>query len=99
MEPNNKKYVIEVEPALEAKDGRPSMGPVYRSIFAKDGFPPPIDGLDSCWDIFRYSLDRFACFFIFNICICMYLLKLLFILMDQCYGAFSYIMVLFLYLN
>lgn len=48
-----KKYTVEVEPAVEAKDGRPSMGPVYRSVFAKDGFPKPIDGLDSCWDVFR----------------------------------------------
>nr|XP_043612785.1 long chain acyl-CoA synthetase 4-like [Erigeron canadensis] len=54
-----KKYIIEVEPGIEAKDGRPSMGPVYRSIFAKDGFPPPIDGLDSCWDIFRMSAEKY----------------------------------------
>lgn len=49
----SKKFIVEVEPAIEAKDGKPSMGPVYRSVFAKDGFPPPIDGLDSCWDVFR----------------------------------------------
>lgn len=49
-----KKYVIEVEPAVEAKDGKPSLGPVYRSFAAKDGFPPAVQGLDSCWDIFRY---------------------------------------------
>ncbi|GJY44995.1 long chain acyl-CoA synthetase 4-like protein [Tanacetum coccineum] len=55
----DKKYIIEVEPALEAKDGRPSMGPVYRSVFAKDGFPSPIDGLDSCWDIFRMSAEKY----------------------------------------
>lgn len=48
-----KKFLIEVEPAKEAKDGRPSIGPVYRSIFAKDGFPEAIEGMDSCWDIFR----------------------------------------------
>lgn len=48
------KYLIEVEKAKEAKDGKPSQGPVYRSLFAKDGFPPPIPGLDSCWDVFRY---------------------------------------------
>ena len=49
----DKKFIVEVEPAVEAKDGKPSLGPVYRSVFAKDGFPPPIDGLDSCWDVFR----------------------------------------------
>ncbi|XP_062074556.1 long chain acyl-CoA synthetase 4-like [Humulus lupulus] len=53
-----KKYIFEVEKAKEAKDGRPSMGPVYRSVFAKDGFPPPIEGLDCCWDVFRISVER-----------------------------------------
>lgn len=48
-------FLVEVEKAKEANDGRPSMGPVYRSVFAKDGFPPPIDGMDSCWDVFRYE--------------------------------------------
>lgn len=49
------KYIVEVEPGKPAKDGKPSIGPVYRSIFAKDGFPAPIAGLDSCWDIFRFD--------------------------------------------
>nr|GEV49596.1 long chain acyl-CoA synthetase 4-like [Tanacetum cinerariifolium] len=53
-----KNYTVEVEPAVQAKDGRPSMGPVYRSIFAKDGFPKPVEGLDSCWDIFRMSVEK-----------------------------------------
>ncbi|KAI3522482.1 hypothetical protein L1887_00299 [Cichorium endivia] len=57
MEPE--KYIVEVEPAIEAKDGKPSMGPVYRSLFAKDGFPPPIDGLNSCWDIFRMAVEKY----------------------------------------
>ena len=35
-----KKYVVEVEAGREAKDGKPSVGPVYRSITCKDGFPP-----------------------------------------------------------
>uniref|UniRef100_A0A5B6Z3F2 Long-chain-fatty-acid--CoA ligase n=1 Tax=Davidia involucrata TaxID=16924 RepID=A0A5B6Z3F2_DAVIN len=54
-----KKFIIEIEPAKEAKDGKPSMGPVYRSVFAKDGFPSPIEGLDSCWDIFRMSVEKY----------------------------------------
>ncbi|XP_071707321.1 long chain acyl-CoA synthetase 4-like [Rutidosis leptorrhynchoides] len=56
---DQKNFIVEVEPAIEAKDGRPSMGPVYRSVFAKDGFPSPIDGLDSCWDIFRLSAEKY----------------------------------------
>ncbi|KAJ7952141.1 Long chain acyl-CoA synthetase [Quillaja saponaria] len=53
-----KRYIFEVEKAKEAKDGKPSIGPVYRSLFAKDGFPAPIEGLDSCWDVFRMSVER-----------------------------------------
>ncbi|XP_028057391.1 long chain acyl-CoA synthetase 4-like isoform X2 [Camellia sinensis] len=54
-----KRFVFEVESAKEAKDGRPSIGPAYRSVFAKDGFPPPIQGLDSCWDIFRMTVEKY----------------------------------------
>lgn len=53
-----KRYIIEVEKAKEATEGTPSFGPVYRSLFAKDGFPPPIEGLDSCWDVFRLSVEK-----------------------------------------
>lgn len=54
-----KRFIIEIEKALEGMDGRPSRGPVYRSIFAKDGFPPPVEGMDSCWDIFRMSVEKY----------------------------------------
>lgn len=47
------KYLLEIEKAKKAANGRPSVGPVYRSIFAKDGFPPPIEGMETCWDVFR----------------------------------------------
>ncbi|OVA05727.1 AMP-dependent synthetase/ligase [Macleaya cordata] len=55
----NNKFIIEIEKAKESKDGRPSMGPVYRSLFAKDGFPPPVEGLESCWDVFRISVEKY----------------------------------------
>ncbi|XP_074573623.1 long chain acyl-CoA synthetase 4-like [Curcuma longa] len=53
------KHLVELEKGREAVDGRPSVGPVYRSAFAKDGFPPPVPGVDSCWDIFRLSAEKF----------------------------------------
>ncbi|XP_059441939.1 long chain acyl-CoA synthetase 4 [Corylus avellana] len=53
-----KKFLVEVEKAKEAKDGRPSTGPVYRSLFAKGGFPEPIGGMESCWDVFRMTVER-----------------------------------------
>lgn len=52
-----KKYIFQVEEGKEGSDGRPSVGPVYRSIFAKDGFPDPIEGMDSCWDVFRWDFS------------------------------------------
>lgn len=52
-------YLIEVEKGKEARDGRPSVGPVYRSVFAKDGFPPPVPGLESCWDVFRITVEKY----------------------------------------
>ena len=51
---NLKKYNYKVEEGKEGFDGKPSIGPVYRSIFARDVFPPPAPpGIDTCWDIFR----------------------------------------------
>lgn len=47
------RFVFEVEKAREAAEGRPATGPVYRSVLARDGFPPPADGMESCWDVFR----------------------------------------------
>ncbi|KAI3493400.1 hypothetical protein L1887_41789 [Cichorium endivia] len=52
------KYVVEIEKAKEAKGGRPSVGPVYRNVLAKDGFRPLTDGVNSCWDVFRLSVEK-----------------------------------------
>ncbi|KAJ8616315.1 hypothetical protein MRB53_035687 [Persea americana] len=52
------KYLLEIEKAKKAANGRPSVGPVYRSIFAKDGFPPPIEGMETCWDVFCLSVKK-----------------------------------------
>ncbi|KAH9620815.1 hypothetical protein KSS87_015122 [Heliosperma pusillum] len=54
-----KKYVVEVEKAKKAKNGKPSIGPVYRSVVAKDGFPSLLSGMETCWDIFRISVEKF----------------------------------------
>ncbi|KAJ6832722.1 long chain acyl-CoA synthetase 4-like [Iris pallida] len=50
--------LVEIEKGSSGADGRPSVGPTYRSALAKDGFPPPIPGLDCCWDIFRRSVEK-----------------------------------------
>ncbi|CAH8360106.1 unnamed protein product [Eruca vesicaria subsp. sativa] len=54
-----KKLIFQVEEGREGSDGRPSVGPVYRSVFAKDGFPEPIEGMDSCWDVFRMAVEKY----------------------------------------
>ncbi|XWS38236.1 hypothetical protein CRYUN_Cryun19dG0113600 [Craigia yunnanensis] len=54
-----KSYIIEVEEGKAASDGKPSIGPVYRSYFAENGFPAPIPGMESCWDIFRMSVEKY----------------------------------------
>ncbi|KAH7841077.1 hypothetical protein Vadar_025249 [Vaccinium darrowii] len=43
---------------VEATDS-PSIGPVYRSVLAKDGLTPPVQGIDSCWDLFRLSVEKY----------------------------------------
>ncbi|KAJ4950151.1 hypothetical protein NE237_026983 [Protea cynaroides] len=55
----SEKYIFEVEAGKEAKDGRPSVGPVYRSVLAKDGLACPPEGLESCWDVFRLSVEKY----------------------------------------
>eukprot|EP00250_Pteridium_aquilinum_P007552 c1723_g1_i1 orf=521-2539(-) len=56
---NLKYYNCKVEEGKEASDGKPSVGPVYRSILAKDSFPPPPPpGVDTCWDVFSVSVKR-----------------------------------------
>lgn len=52
------KFLVEVEKGREGNGEAPSVGPAYRSVFAKDGFPPPVPGMENCWDIFRMSVER-----------------------------------------
>lgn len=55
-----KKFIIEIEKAREAKDGKPSVGPVYRNAIVEDGFRLLPQGLDSCWDSFRQSVEKYS---------------------------------------
>ncbi|KAG9136912.1 hypothetical protein Leryth_020012 [Lithospermum erythrorhizon] len=45
-------YIVKVEEAREGANGKPSAGPVYRCIYAKDGLMELPTGLDSPWDLF-----------------------------------------------
>ncbi|KAL0426112.1 UNVERIFIED_CONTAM: Long chain acyl-CoA synthetase 4 [Sesamum radiatum] len=58
---SKKKQVhLEIEEAKEAKDGKPSVGPVYRNVLVKDGFRPLPQGLESCWDSFCQSVKKYS---------------------------------------
>jgi len=47
-------YTVKVEEGRPAtSDGRPSVGPVYRCIYAKDGLMELPSGLESPWEFFR----------------------------------------------
>ncbi|KAK8956150.1 Long chain acyl-CoA synthetase 4 [Platanthera guangdongensis] len=51
------KFLLEVEKGREEMARRHHRA-AYRSVFAKDGFPPPVPGMENCWDIFRMSVER-----------------------------------------
>jgi len=46
-------FTVKVEEGRPATDGNPSAGPVYRSIYAKDGLLEVPSDLESPWDFFR----------------------------------------------
>jgi long-chain acyl-CoA synthetase len=46
------RFIVKVEEGVPGSEGVPSKGPVYRSVLAKDGFPPLPEGLSTTWDLF-----------------------------------------------
>ena len=46
-------FAVAVEEGREGNNGKPSVGPVYRNILAKNGFPKPDPDLTTTWDSFR----------------------------------------------
>nr|AJQ20633.1 Long-Chain Acyl-CoA Synthetase [Salvia miltiorrhiza] len=55
----SKKFIIEIEKAREDLHGKPSVGPVYRNAIVRDGFRPLPRGLESCWDSFCQSVEKY----------------------------------------
>ncbi|KAM7470726.1 hypothetical protein LguiA_008909 [Lonicera macranthoides] len=51
-------YAVKVEESRPAADGKPSAGPVYRCIYAKDGLLELPAGMESPWDFFSESVKR-----------------------------------------
>ncbi|XP_040364085.1 long chain acyl-CoA synthetase 2 isoform X2 [Rosa chinensis] len=52
------QFAVKVEEARPAADGRPSAGPVYRSIYAKDGLLELPEGFESPWQFLSDSVKR-----------------------------------------
>ncbi|XP_061366195.1 long chain acyl-CoA synthetase 1-like [Gastrolobium bilobum] len=50
-----KSFAAKVE---EGRDGKPSVGPVYRNLLSKNEFPPLDPDLSTAWDIFSVSVKK-----------------------------------------
>ncbi|XP_012836994.1 PREDICTED: long chain acyl-CoA synthetase 2 isoform X1 [Erythranthe guttata] len=51
-------YTVKVEEAREAGEGKPSAGPVFRSIFAKHGLMEIPPQMESPWEFFSESVKK-----------------------------------------
>ncbi|KAL8555943.1 hypothetical protein ACS0TY_003675 [Phlomoides rotata] len=51
-------YIVKVEEATPAANGKPSAGPVYRSIYAKDGLMEIPSEFNSPWEFFSKSVKK-----------------------------------------
>ena len=60
-------FTVKVGEATPAAGGRPSAGPVYRSIYAKDGLMVLPQDIHSPWDFFRFAFpSRHSVFSVFS---------------------------------
>lgn len=50
-------YSVKVEESRPAAGNKPSAGPVYRSIYARDGLLELPSGIDSPWDFLRLDFS------------------------------------------
>ncbi|CAH1447542.1 unnamed protein product [Lactuca virosa] len=55
----DKQFAVKVEDGRKGVDGEPSVGPIYRNLLAKDGFPPLDADLKTTWDVFRNSVEKY----------------------------------------
>ncbi|KAF8725774.1 hypothetical protein HU200_020329 [Digitaria exilis] len=60
MEANPKNiFTIKVEDGKPGKDGQLAVGPVFRSVLAKDGFPQLEPDMKTSWDVFRVAAGKY----------------------------------------
>lgn len=53
-----KIFSVKVEEGREGQDGKPAVGPVYRNLLSKNGFPPPDFNISTAWDVFSASVEK-----------------------------------------
>ncbi|PPD89559.1 hypothetical protein GOBAR_DD13509 [Gossypium barbadense] len=56
---NRKVFSVKVEDGREGRDGKPSVGPVYRNLLAKQGYPPPDPEMSTTWTLFSSSVEKY----------------------------------------
>ncbi|KAF3436566.1 hypothetical protein FNV43_RR23658 [Rhamnella rubrinervis] len=54
-----KIFSAQVEEGKEGKDGKPSVGPVYRNLLSEHDFPPFDPELSTSWDIFSLAVQKY----------------------------------------
>ncbi|XP_057550300.1 probable CoA ligase CCL6 [Amaranthus tricolor] len=52
-------YTVKVEEARAATESRPSLGAVYRCIYAKNGLTGVPEGIEAPWDLFCKSVEKY----------------------------------------
>ncbi|KAF1880349.1 hypothetical protein Lal_00048986 [Lupinus albus] len=53
-----KAFASKVEEGREGENGKPSVGPIYRNLLSKNGFPPIDPDFTTAWDIFSVSVKN-----------------------------------------
>ncbi|XP_004288548.1 PREDICTED: long chain acyl-CoA synthetase 1-like [Fragaria vesca subsp. vesca] len=54
-----KMFSAKVEEGRKGQNGKPSVGPVYRNLLSKNDFPPPHPEINTAWDVFSQSAQKF----------------------------------------
>ncbi|KAJ6338625.1 hypothetical protein OIU76_008150 [Salix suchowensis] len=55
-----KEFSAQVEEGRGGKDGKPSVGPVYRNLLSKNEYPPLDRDVTTSWDLFSLSAKKYA---------------------------------------
>ncbi|XP_007051189.2 PREDICTED: long chain acyl-CoA synthetase 1 isoform X1 [Theobroma cacao] len=53
-----KVFSAKVADGREGQDGKPSVGPIYRNLLAKNGYPPPDPDMSTTWSLFSSSVQK-----------------------------------------